>query len=1372
MDSQDSFGTGLAAGSVPQGDVAREAVASLRGYAYQVVATALAWLDIAENGRIFLEVAEDYATLAGQALNAVQIKDTEKSQSVTLNSPSVRCAIAAFVDLIQRNPGVQVDLRFFTTSKIGTEKTLADRPAGRAGLEYWKEAATGADVGPIRLILESDKFREGVRKFSQERDDDALRHELIKRVQWDCGKPDFSTLRQEVEERLVVVGRDQFHLPATDARRLVDLLIFHVLKKSILEDPKERVLTRAELYSVIDLSTQVSVRRADVSALVGLSAMVPAVLRARTDETRLISTDETRWLIDGATLPHTHGMIARPHIESKVSDALENFGVTILSGSGGLGKSVVARSVAHQRGIPFFMVHFRNAQTEEVRAQLDMIFSRIGGMPSSILILEDLNQMENPDVIWSLARVIEAVRHRYRSIIVTCHLQPSLNVLTSTDLQQSCVVDIPYFSEEEVCTLVDAHEGNPESWGRLAYLSGGFGHPQLTHAFVKGLSGRGWPLEEMGVVIEKGLSSLDIDAARETTRRNLVSALAENARTLLYRLSFTVGSFDRVLALALGEISPSIAQPGEALDQLVGPWVEAIGEDLFHVSPLVKNSGTKILSPSEQAHIHNRIAVQMLAKGSINASDIDKILMHAIIGRSVLALTTIAHSVLSADSDSLDNLAEHIMLFRFIRNDVPIFSEVPIVSRVLRVAQLRLATADLENSNISEIVTAVIGDIDTMSEGEEKQAFECAVLLTVLATKGIANYLDDWLALLLRLETISRTNRFIRSIVGEVTETDVEPRPVFFGGLFSVGSAYLSDVHRLEKIINQLDEVDANRRAILLTPMDDSLSDYFSLINGPWAEHERDHNFDAIEAGKAYRRMVEKTINWGIRPLSIQCVVAQAILLDEYQNDREGAQAVLHGAVATMGEDPILHRALAKIHFRHNEYESALTLFRNIVSHASSDNPAQSAFTLREAAISAANCGEWSQAEKWFLLAQDAAGAVGSSDMDVMAVGLGADAAVASLKKGDIGKALAGLAKALEALRAINPESTLRAAHCHRLIRHTVLWAQSRIEGLDLRIGGKPTLVTAGSCSNPDPVSAIRERPLPHIDFAWYMLAEAETTATPDRRISSTLHKRLESGPIPSSELSLRIKAIEKNCGNFDAVGFSNCFTPYIEVASFMLKEGKNLRETFDPSAPDRRDIPELESVAPFKFEVERVAIDAILAYCMNSIFTNRPQEIANLELNLINTFPDAFPGQTIFEQLTGKAGIKNELDKIVAHIIRTLSSDNHPLPSFFWFSGLRFFEWINQTSLNSFLLPRLCIWQRSGWLRIISKERFRLSTPLQTVPTIQEALTIPENNRSFAANLLVTSSHAVGSSLESGYLASLKAMVTEEGAPSMGKST
>jgi len=137
MDANELFTSG-GDGLVPKADAARQAVDSLRGYAYQVTAAALAWLDVNERGRLFLEVAEDYAVVVRCAIEAVQVKDTDASGTITLNTASVRDAVSNFVSLKSSNPDVDVQLRYFTTSKIGTEKAVGERPGGIAGLSYWR----------------------------------------------------------------------------------------------------------------------------------------------------------------------------------------------------------------------------------------------------------------------------------------------------------------------------------------------------------------------------------------------------------------------------------------------------------------------------------------------------------------------------------------------------------------------------------------------------------------------------------------------------------------------------------------------------------------------------------------------------------------------------------------------------------------------------------------------------------------------------------------------------------------------------------------------------------------------------------------------------------------------------------------------------------------------------------------------------------------------------------------------------------------------------------------------------------------------------------------------------------------------------------
>ncbi len=1346
---------------VLEGDPKREAVDSLRGYAYQTMAAALAWIDIGEHNRIYLEVAEDYAEIVGQALKlkAVQVKDTKKSGSVTLNSKSVCNAVTAFVDLVKQNPDMQIEYHFFTTSEIGKERPVAKSPGGMAGLEYWQKAATDPtlSLSPLRIILENGKFPNSVREFSKSRDDKALRSDLIERIYWDCGKPDFSKLRRELEERLVVVGRDFFHLSTEQAQRLVYPLIYRILEKSIEENPRNRFLTRTELYKAIDEATLIPLPSTVVTNLLQTASGFIDLLDKDVATTGSFSVAETGWFIDGTTLPDPKGIIPRGTVESKMADTLGNFNVGILVGGSGVGKSTVSRRVATARAGAFFMADFRNSGVEETRHRLNMIFARVGGLPPSLLILEDLNYLDDQSVALSLTRVIEALRWRRREVIITCYRKPALNTLTDIGLDSTCIVDCPYFLREETRALVLEHGGDPKVWGRFAHFMGASGHPQLTCAFVIGTAARGWPTEEIKETFDHGLSSGDIDAERDVARRNLVSTLPDDVRDLLYRLSLTLGRFDRSLALTIGGIPPPVSKTGEHIDHLVGPWIEPIGKGLYKVSPLASQFGYKMLSADDQKRIHKTIAAEMIGKDTVDVSDVDIIMMHAITGKSTEVLTSVAAKLLSSDRRTLEISAEHIVFFRYLQTDKPAYPEKPFVSAMLRLAQLQLVAVAGEAKRVAEIATVFFSETGDI-EDKLRRLLEGSAMSILLNTIGIANYLDDWISVLRRFNATVKAEDFLKDL-----RSDNLSDSNFLGLLFGVGSTDIASVKRLEHVINQLDELDSTERSLFLKPAHKMFSDYSTLINGPWiVEQDRD-DFDAEEAAARYRRMEKKTRSWEIRPLSLQCSVARAVILDEYLNKKEDALAVLEDAVSVMGPDQILSRSMAKIYWRHGNHAKVIKIIRDIEDRIGGDNLWERVLALREAAISAAKCGEWPQSEKWFLGAQSAAELIQSSDMQVMAVGLGADSAVAAFEAGHLGRALKRLAEAVSLLANIDPETTLRAAHCHRVIRHTVLWMKSRIDGSDVKIEGEPIRVEPGVCSNPSPSPAIKEHPLGDIGISWYMLAEAETAAGLDLEITSTLENHMAGNAIPTMEVSLRTRTIEADIDKLDSVSFAVHFKSYIETGTYFLKNRDQIMAQFNPLVLQREKIPALDMNAPFSPETEWVAKDALMAYSLNAVFANRPETVTELKTALESQFAGSFPGKLAFEENQASS---DQLDQVVAEITGELLQSKHVVPEKFWLAGLRLLERVKISKFKHILTPRLAAWQRSGWKRILTEESFRLRTPQITIPDIEEVLKMPTNDRSFIASLLLTTSQAVGTYLDPEYRNALEAMAKETELP------
>ena len=1345
--------------TLPSSDVARQAVDSLRGYAYQALVTALAWLDIDENTKLLLEVAEDYAKISTRALQAVQVKDTRGSGSVTLRSPSVCNAVASFVDLVRRNPDRRVDLRFLTTSEIGNERRIADRPEGVAGLKYWQQAAAShrKNISPLRRILESDAFSESVRTFTTALSNEELRRDLIERIHWHCGAPDSKTVRQELDARLVVVCRDRFHLPAQEARRLGDTLVYQVLKTSVIAEPEGRVLTRALLYDVIDANTRMTVPRSSLESLARLASHLPAVLHNNEGGESSLSVVDNGWFIEGTTLPESQGMITRLPLESAVARALTDFGSSVLVGSSGLGKSTVSRAVAITRARTFFLADFRDIDADETRRRLDIIFARVGGLSPSVLILDDLNHIDDPYVTLSLARVIESSRRRDRELIVTCYRTPSPTVLSQYGLTQHCVIRCDYFSEEEVKALVQCNGGNPEKWAALARAAGGNGHPQLTHAFISGMAARNWLVKDIGKDLKRGLASPDIDATRAASRRHVVSALPAEARNLLYRLSIITGRFGRSLVQAIAEIPPPVLQAGECMDQLVGPWIESVGADLFRVSPLASTFGSMTLDMDRRRQIHETIAVHMLQTKAIHAGDINTIFVHAIAGRSAPSLARLAHSVWTADRATQEMLAEHLFLFRLFPTNAPIYAEDPFISILLRIAQFKLAVAAGDADRIRGVTRALLDEGASLPEGELRRHCKTLAVTTVLSTMGIANYIDNWVDILLEFKRMVDTSEELKDLIEHMKGGVGADGANVFGSLFSIGSANLSSVDRLECVINELDSVDANTRRLLLAPMDEIASDYAVLVNGPWAAHEGSDTFDSADAAMRYAKMTTVTRRWGIRTLAIQCSVAHAIVLDEFQSKKDDALVVLNEAITTMGDDPALGRAVAKVHLRDHNYGEALRIFRRIADIVGGANPVERAFALRDAAVSSAKSGEWLQAEKWFVDASVAAGRAKLPDMDAMAIGLGADAAVVALKGGDTRGSLGRLSTVVATLAGLNPKRALSAAYCHHVIRHAVVWAYSQIVGEVVEAGGKPMAMEFGGCSNPNPAPEVRQRPLMHIDFTWYLLATGEVAAGVDVGVASSFYSRLTGGAIPRMEVGLRTRLLQTAIDTLDVRGFAVRLMPFLESAVYAQRDDSR-EEQMWLLEPKRGRMPTLDKNAQGESPCVQAAKHAILAYGIRAAVAGSEVATHELDAALIQEFRGPYPGRSLVDNWGLEQGELSKVENKAMVVVGKLSGSRYVTPKEFWFAGLRFFEWCGTSPFGGILMLRLAAWQRSGWKRIVVEERFRLVRPRRSVGEIEEVLRIAANDRAFVAKLLVTTSDAVGVRLSMEYRKALEA--------------
>ncbi len=1325
-------------------------MASLKGYAYQIAAAALAWIDLDDSGSVYLEVAEDYATAVQQSLDAVQVKDTADSGSVTLNTESVREAIDAFVRLVANNKDRRVQLRYFTTSPIGTEQRITDRPAGEAGLSYWRRAAAGADVDPLRSILTGDKFSENVRAFVTARDNESLRRDLLQRVHWDCGKPDISGIVQELEGRLVILGRDNFGLSATEARQLSNTLLYHVLKKSIQKDPEERVLTRPELYSTIDAATQISVSRKTVGSMLDMSSVLAAVLSG--GDAAALSAAETSWLIPSSDFATPRAVISRQTLASRIEQALARYGQVILVGGSGLGKSLLARAAAGQLSAGFATIDLRDVDEGEASRRLNLTLGRIGTLEFDCLIFDDFNQIEDNRARISFGRCMQALYRRDRTAITTVYRRPSAKTLTELGLDANAVIEIPYLEEEEACEIVQAAGGDPKQWGHLAFATGAQGHPQLVHAFVMGMAARQWPRSEVREIVIRGFASDDTDAERNAARRSMIASLSDDARTLLYRLSLVIGRFNRALALKIADVPPPLHRPGELLDSLIGPWIETVGLEGLRVSPLAAHAGRGMLTHEDQVVIHAAIARQMLQKRSISATEANGILMHGIVGKDESVLSHLAYAVLMSEGATTDQLRDQLFTLLLLRTDEPVFPENLIVSILLRLAQFKLVASGDDAEATAACVAALLREVGQVRDDQPRGMLEGMALGSILNTIGIASAVPNWIDLLQQYKEKIETSAPLRDLKKSAEAILAEDNRKLLSTTFSVGSSHLTSVQRVEEIFLDLDRLSDADRFIWFDGFDNHPSDYSLLVNPSWVAEANRNELNAVDAAERFMRMALLAGKWKLERLARECHIARAVMFDEYINDQASALAALDEAESALGISVVISRARARIYWRNRKYHDALRILHGIADVVGQDSPVDRAFAMREASISAANTGEWAQAATWFEEAEKAAAVSGTDDMHVMAIGLEADRAVALLEAGRTEEALRTMASCLTRLSKLDPSRSLRAGYCHRVVRHAVLWMDTKIDNRETLIDGKPIQMLPGACSNPEPPASILDLPLASLDLTWYMLAEAEASYGGDAGIAKSLSSRLQAGPILLMETTLRHRRITRDIVNSNAADFSQHLLPYLGGMEFLRRQRQSGPDAFDAASPPRGEIPTLSDTELVQPSAVALAADALAAIAMASLFRGTHDPAQDLQRNLALASGDFFPGNELVKRWRETDLPPTNLDEIVIEGVAQLRSGEFLTPRQVWAIGLQFFEKIRQSGFRRALAPLLRDWLREQWKDIIANGSFRLSRPMQTVPAIEDSLAQNSKDEAFIATLLLASAEAVGSPLAAEY--------------------
>jgi hypothetical protein len=1312
--------------ATPLGDPAREAIASLRGYVYQIYQSALAWTEIKSDEFLYLEVAEDFAVVATNALQAVQVKET--ASRVTINSDDVVASIDRFILLQENNPSLNVSLRHLTTSVIGKEKSPENRIGETPTLIAWRNLAKAGDLSDLRRVLENSKLSDKSKKHIANLNDSDLREKFLKKIHFDCGAPDSSLLERLIISRIskLIRERDGVHSQAVNCT--TNILLF-LLKLSTNKNRNDRFVDRPALEECLEAATQITLNRAQFDAhsrLIGKA--LSASLSAVTD----FSGPQSIKPSPVSNVPLPKALASRSEELGKLLQSLERIGICWISGAAGMGKTIAARVVAHRNEGVWASINLRAQAGEQAAFTLAEVANEMPNYGLRGLIVDDLDCSLESSVLDNLHYLFCSASRTDLLLVVTSANPPTSEFLFASGLGADINTSLTEFTKKDIKEILEKIGVGSENWTNYTHLASGGGHPQLAIAFIQSMAATGWNPNEFLTLNALFTGSPAVNDVRKRTRERLLRDLPETARRLIERLSLKVGGFSRELAIDLGKVAPSIQDAGIVLESLTGSWIDQHEGERFSLSPLLSDYAAKTLTTDEKETIQSAIADSLTKGRRLDVIDMNSALLAALHSRNKVVILKLCMAVLGSDNDEIQILAPHLSIFRLFRTDITAYPSDAATSHIFRGVQLLLLTQESDPfSKLEDALRCFSEEGDNVENEAMRVTTNLMVYSKLLLQTSKAELGVNFVGVIRKLDQILQNEN--RALPDEAQEVlgDLQKKETSL-----IGFMFLNQVHQLSKIedlstvFDFLDSSSPDLRSRLLAPFAGDDFEIDMLVTGAWLS-EHDSNTIAPHVHSAIFSQLEKqAVGWNHANLAVCCRKYQAIILDEYGDNKESALALLDDGLTIYGAtNSELVRAKAKILYRAEDHEGSLALSKALIEGDAPLSEVEKAFLGREAAISAEKQGDFETARRYYLYGSDASNKSNLPDMAAMRVGLLADAALASWHDGDRLTCLQEFVAVLRELNQFAPDETLRTAHCHAVTRHVLLWLDQDTTGqVRLQEDDQKARIYPGCVSNPAPHPEIRDRFDSPIEMAWYMLARVENHASLDAGITENLELLLPNGPVLEGQMLLSSAKMHKSMTRLDVILFIDALKDTISSLTYTRASGKR-SGGFDIMNVTFGTFPEATKEQQEELiDLTEKYVLLFLAMCILK------EDLASFEdaLPELHSASGFVLRPALMEQLE-KGGSIEDYNQAFAQLVRVhasgLSESRLVSPAKVFELAFKVLQLASITSNYRLFAENLLSWLEKRWAIVLERQRFLLTNPSLHEDQVKKA--IERNNPS-----------------------------------------
>lgn len=1112
-----------------RGDQRRQAIPTLRGYAYQIWQSLYRWVTLKEDEVLFLEGAED-ADILGPADQAttVQIKDTAGSGPVTLRSKDVVDAIIHYWEHRKNNPEVLVRFRFLTTAGRGMERS---KPFGEvAGLDHWDACKrTGTNLDSLRSFLRTvEALPEDLRDFIVNSSDEDLRDQLLRPIEWDTGNKAQPFVEDSIKRRIIPYGDRIYNLPPYESEKALPHLLKYIW--DVVCQAEARRLDYTDFIQAFQdaLTVRITIheleqlKRSAQSAL-QIKQMVAPLLAAGGEMTSGRFPDA---VLEPFVSPTLARLAQRRNLVITLGGKLSAEGILVLKGSTGMGKSTLAYLIADSDEGKWRRIDMRGAKPEGVLSRLIYATSMEEEHRSGLdYIIDDLNFDQNPAVYENaLASFIYNVRTRGGRIIITTQGELPSRIVLLSDITERTLFNVPALDEEEIGDLA-VNYGCPvgdklAAWTRIIFLDTS-GHPQLAHARIRAQEAKGWPAhtaDDLG-------RTEDIESVRREIRRRLTELLPSvDARSLAYRLSIFTNRFQREHALHMGSYVPPISNPGEAFELLIGPWVERLDENYYRLSPLLKDTAGEIFGPRQIPELHRTAAEAFLVLPSITVIELSGILFHGLMGEAEEVIQQALAVTISIEAQywpTVSRVLDWLSIYRIDPGDV-LFPTNTIFSLLLRQIQFKLAVETDPTGRALRVAEAWEIEMDMWDGQGAYPGMDMMLRFTILNEPIFKTEVPFPLR-----KIVTNAVRSLSLVRENHHRRDENPLfvTIYDNQMMSVIKAetYIEfavvrckEAQEVIDLLEALDELEGE----IGSEMWDQFrgNDYLTemLISRVWLVESKEDASDWARILEMLERAADIGLSRGVESIAAAAYRGKAVVKKEYMDDTAGGFEELRRGVEKLGRTPIVIRDYyATILMLEKRYEESLEILNELLPQFESEQNPIRVYSYRYAQICAANMGDWERAADF---AQKGEAAARQSRLEEsVALGFRADYAFALWKIGDRRNALLSFAEVLDAIpRLPDPHNNINSHSFRARVAYGINWLRQDVEGEEGLVEPDP-----GWFSNPGVNKAIKDQPITKHLYIWYFLARSEFKTNSGDTIFERFDEKCSKYDLPLAKLHL-----------------------------------------------------------------------------------------------------------------------------------------------------------------------------------------------------------------------------------------------------------